>query len=113
MLEYNQASWTILSIQKAVSSVLSVRQSCDSCMCTVWWASATSADAAELSEAGSDAVTSFRSKLPQIDVFWDPVFSFRDCLISTMNGFVCFAINPPGDESPGNSTEKDCGRKRW
>lgn len=53
-----------------------------------------------------------RSNLPQIDGLGAEDFSFRDCLISTINGFVCFAIIPPGDDSRGNSIAASVSRKR-
>jgi hypothetical protein len=44
-------------------------------------------------------MSGFRFSDPQIDIFSVPDLGFRDCLISTMKGRVCFAIRPPAGES--------------
>lgn len=61
-------------------------------------------------EARSSGV--LKSNFPQIDGLGVEGFSIRDCLISTINGFVCFAIGPQGDDSRRNSIAASFSRKR-
>jgi len=53
----------------------------------------------------------FRSSDPHIEGFLASGFGFRDGLISTMNGFVCFAIGPPAGESQVPRYRARCRRQ--
>ncbi|KPF42617.1 hypothetical protein IP76_16505 [Rhizobium sp. AAP43] len=57
------------------------------------------AEDAGASDRASEAGSGFKSSDPHIEGFLVSGFGFLDGLISTMNGFVCFAIVPPAGES--------------